>query len=115
MITLFNLVKDIRPQVPFHQRWMVERAIRCTLLEFSSYLADSTRETYPEAAIRRLTQRVFDRYRQRYGNPLLLWVMWTVAAAAISVIVQKVIEWWIDHHRTEELVRLANAMREHDS
>jgi hypothetical protein len=97
-----------------HQRWVVERAVRCALLELASYSDDPTRETEPKAAIERLTHRVCDRFRERYGNPLLVWLIWTIAAAAISVVVQRLIEWWIDHHHTTDLLVVRDQLLEEE-
>ena len=106
MLTLSQLLSDVKARTPRHQRWMVERAVRCTLIEFPEYIADPARETDSDFAMSWLIERVQSRYRERYGNPLLIWLVWTIAAAAISVIVQKVIEWWIDHHHTTELMQV---------
>jgi hypothetical protein len=114
-ITLVELCRDVAARTPLHQRWIVDRAVRCTLLEFSSYVADPTRETQPDFAWEWLIRRVGSRYRERYGNPLLVWLIWTIAAAAISVVVQKLIEWWIDHHHTAELVQLCEQLLEEES
>lgn len=112
MLTLAQLLRDIKTRTPVHQRWMVDRVVHCTLLEFPDYVADPARETLPDFAVDWLIQRVCGRYRERYGNPLLVWLIWTVATAAVAVIVQKVIEWWIDHHETDELIRLCEETME---
>jgi hypothetical protein len=115
MLTLPQLLRDISARTPLHQRWMVDRAVHCTLLEFPNYIADPARETQPDFAVSWLIQRVCARYCERYGNPLLIWIVWTIAAAAISVIVQKVIEWWIDHHHTADLMRLCERAIEEET
>ena len=114
MLTLAQLCHDISAQTPFHQRWIVGRVVPCTLLEFSDFVADPMRESELSMAIDWLTDRVCTRYRERYGNPLLIWLAWTIVAAAISVVVQKLIEWWIDHHHTDDLLQLCERVMQEE-
>jgi hypothetical protein len=45
---------------------------------------------------KRLTVVLRDRVRQRYGNPLVVWVLLNVV---VPVVVRLVLEWWL--HRKE--------------